>query len=53
MADALGDIVSAAAGYDLKLSIRIELSGEDPPPEEVKDELNEYLEDISPGFKFI
>jgi hypothetical protein len=52
LADALGDIVSTAAGYDLIFNIRIELSGEESPPDEIKDELNEFLEEISPGFRF-
>jgi hypothetical protein len=52
LADALGEIISAAAGYDLAFHLRIELSGESPPPEEIYDKLNKSLEDISPGFKF-
>ncbi len=52
LADILGDIVSAAAGYDLTFHLRIELSGESPPPDEVQGKLNEFLEDISPGFRF-
>ena len=49
LADALGDLGKATAGHDLRLSVRIELSGD--PPEEVVEKANEVLGEIQPGWK--
>ena len=45
LADNLGDLGKATAGYDLKLHVRIELGGN--PPEEVVEKANEVLEEVS------
>ena len=45
LADALGDLCKAAAGYELKLRVRVQLSG--APPEEVVEEVNAVLGEVS------
>jgi hypothetical protein len=47
LADQLGDVKKAAAGFDLKLHVRIELSGARPVPSEVVNKINQLLEKIS------
>jgi hypothetical protein len=45
LADVLGSLVKAAAGYDLKFHVRIELGGN--PPGEVVKQINALLEDVA------
>jgi hypothetical protein len=42
-ADAVSEITKAAAGHDLRFSLRIELGGEKIPPQDVVDLVNEML----------
>ncbi|MBI2863489.1 MAG: ATP-binding protein [Chloroflexi bacterium] len=51
LADAIGELRAAAAGYDLKFRLAIELSGKTPPPRDVVDKLNKVLKDISANFQ--
>ncbi len=45
LADALGDLGKAAAGYDLKFHVRIELGGD--PPDEVVERVSALLKEVS------
>jgi Protein of unknown function (DUF499) len=47
LADQLGEVKKAAAGFDLKLQVRIELSGAKPVPPAIVDRLNNLLRVIS------
>ena len=47
LAEVISDIVSVAAGHDLKFKLHVELGGEKSPPEEVLRKLNELLGQIS------
>jgi hypothetical protein len=47
LADAMGELMSIAAGYDLKFRLRIELGAESPPPEEIVRKVNDLLKDVS------
>jgi hypothetical protein len=47
LADQLGEVKRAAAGFELKLHVRIELSGTKPVPAEVVDRINELLGQVS------
>lgn len=42
-ADAMGEITKAAAGHELRFSVRVELGGEKTPPQDVVDSVNEVL----------
>ncbi len=48
LAEVVGDIVKAAAGYDLKFGLRIELGGPTAPPSEVVDKVNKALKEVMP-----
>jgi len=45
LADVVGDLKKAAAGYELKIHVRIELGGN--PPEEVVEKVNGVLEGVA------
>ena len=45
LADALGELGKATAGYDLQLSVRVELGGN--PPEKVVERANKVLAEVS------
>jgi len=47
LAEVVHEIVSAAAGYDLKFVVRVELGGDNPAPEDVVERVNAILEGIS------
>ena len=47
LADALGELGKATAGYDLQVAVRIELGGN--PPEEVVVRANAILQEIAKG----
>ncbi len=49
--DAVGKIAAAAAGYEVKYSLRIELGGEKPAPEPVVEAVNAILVHVSPKLK--
>lgn len=49
--DVVGRIAAAAAGYELKCSLRIELGGEKPAPEPVVEAVNGILANVSPKLK--
>ncbi|HTU92503.1 MAG TPA: hypothetical protein VMF69_20650 [Gemmataceae bacterium] len=51
LADQLGEVKRAAAGFDLKLHVQIELSGGKPVPQAVVDRINELLERVSSSLK--
>src|SRR5262249_14505845 len=51
LAEQLGEIKKAAAGFELKLHVRIELSGTKPVPQEVVDRINERLRQVSDAIK--
>jgi hypothetical protein len=51
LADQLGEVKKAAAGFDLKLQIRVELSGARPVPPEVVDRINQLLGQVSDALK--
>lgn len=46
-ADLSGDIQSALVGYDLKLHLRMEISGKEPLTEDIEKKLNEMLKEVS------
>ena len=45
LADSLGELGKAAAGYDINYHVRIELGGN--PPEEAVEKANKVLEGVS------
>lgn len=47
LADVIGEVVKAAAGYDLKFRVRIELGGDPMPGEDVAGKAIEILKDVS------
>jgi hypothetical protein len=47
LADQLGEVKKAAAGFELKLHVRIELSGAKPVPSEIVRKINQLLGQIS------
>lgn len=47
LADEIGELVRIGAGYDLQFSLRIEVDGEEPLPEDVAARLNEVLDRVS------
>jgi uncharacterized protein YoxC len=47
LADAVANIGQAAVGFDLKLHLRLELSGVSRPPDDVVTKINLLLQDIS------
>ena len=51
LADQIGEIAHAAAGYDRKLRLRLELGGKGKLPDEVVRKVNEKLGEISDGLK--
>ncbi|MHB9089950.1 MAG: hypothetical protein ACYC7H_00890, partial [Chloroflexota bacterium] len=51
MAEVVGDIVKAAAGYDLKFRLTVELSGKDSPPTEMTTKINALLQKVTPELK--
>lgn len=46
LADVVGDLTRVAVGHDLKFHLRIELGGEDPPPDKTVQEMNKILKSI-------
>ncbi len=52
LADAVGEVKKAAAGYDLKFRLRIEVGTEDEPPSSVLKAINETLQEVSPALQF-
>jgi hypothetical protein len=51
LADQLGEVKKAAAGFDLKLHVQIELSGGKSVPQAVVDRINALLEQVSSSLK--
>jgi hypothetical protein len=51
LADQLSEIKKAAAGFDLKLHVRIEVSGAKPVPDQVVERINELLGQVSNSIK--
>jgi hypothetical protein len=52
LADQIGEIGSAAVGYDLKIMVQIEVgAGGKQPPEDVVAKINAKLGEISKGLK--
>jgi hypothetical protein len=51
LADQMGEISKAAVGYELKLYVRVELSGTEPPPEEVVSRINVLLGQVAKGLR--
>jgi hypothetical protein len=51
LADQLGEVKKASAGFELKLHVRIELSGGKPVPPEVVDKVNKVLERVSDAIR--
>jgi hypothetical protein len=49
LADALGDLGKATAGYDLQFSVRVELGGD--PPEGVVEKANEVLKEVATALR--
>jgi len=47
LADAVANIGQAAVGFDLKLHLRLELSGASRPPDDVVTKINLLLQEIS------
>ena len=43
----MGDLLSASMGYKLTFNVRIELSGDEPPTDEVVENVNEKLREVS------
>ena len=41
--------MNTAVGYDLKLRLKVELGGEEPPPQEVVDKVNLILKEVDDG----
>lgn len=46
LADVVGDLTRVAVGHDLKFHLRIELGGEDAPPDKTVQEMNKILKSI-------
>jgi Protein of unknown function (DUF499) len=51
LAEVAGDLASAAAGYDLKFNLRVELGGDKTPTESVIEKVNAVLKDVSAELK--
>ena len=51
LAEAMGDITKAAAGHDIKYTVRIDLGGEKPAPDSVVEEVNIALAKASKKLK--
>lgn len=51
LAEVVADLTRAAAGHDLKFHLRIELGGEEPPPDKAVQEVNKILKPISEGIQ--
>ncbi len=49
LADVMGELRAAAVGLNLKLSVRIQLSGDPPPSEAAVDKTNRILSAVSKG----
>ena len=47
LADVVGEVVGIAVGHDLKFTLRVELGGDTPPPDDVIEKLNKTLGGIS------
>lgn len=47
LAEAIGDLLSAVVGYDLKFRLAVELSGTDRPPADVVEKANRVLGEVS------
>jgi hypothetical protein len=47
LADLSGDIQSALVGYDLRLHLKIEISGKEPLTEETLERIQKLLKDVS------
>jgi hypothetical protein len=51
LVDILPNLLKAAAGYDLRFKVGVEISGKRPPDEAAKRALNTILEGVDPGLK--
>ncbi|MCL5107378.1 MAG: DUF499 domain-containing protein [Chloroflexi bacterium] len=51
LAEVVGDIIKAAAGYDLKFRLTVELGGKTKPPAEVVEKVNTLLKEVAPQFR--
>ena len=47
LADQIPEIAKAAVGNDLKFNVRVEFGGEEPPPADAVDKINELLAEVS------
>ena len=47
LADVAGDLKSAVVGLNLRVTVRIELSGDQPPPDDVVEKVNRVLSSVS------
>lgn len=50
LADVVGTLASAAAGYRLAFRLRVELGDETPPPEGVVEKVGKILREVSKDF---
>ena len=51
LADRVGELARAAVGHDLKFRVRVELGGDQPPPDDVVATVNEALAEVSPDLR--
>ena len=51
LSDAIAELTTIAVGHDLRFFVRIELSGEKAPAEEVVNAVNRVLGRVSPNLK--
>jgi hypothetical protein len=51
LADQLGELTKAAAGYDLKFSVQIQVGTDKAPPDNVVEQMNEILGGIRKGMR--
>ena len=51
LADQIPDIAKAAVGNDLKFNVRVEFGGQEPPPADAVEKINELLAEVSDTLK--
>ena len=51
LADVVGELAAAAAGYDLNWQVRLEVGGKEALPEDVRRKLNKILGEVKDGFE--
>jgi hypothetical protein len=47
LADEIGDVMQAAAGYGLRIQVNLELGSDAAPPDEVVERVNEVLKRVA------